>query len=61
MTKKDNKGCVGNFVDSILSDPIKKKKHTEELQLPSGVDSLTRNFEQQPAKKIRASKKKIKK
>jgi hypothetical protein len=56
MKKKNNKGCLGNVVDSILSDPIKKKKPTEEL--PSSVDSLNRSLEQQPAKKVRGSKKK---
>ena len=51
MKRKNNKGCTGNFVDSILSDPIKKKKYTEEL--PSSVDSLNRSLEQQPPKKVR--------
>lgn len=51
MKKKSNKGCLGNVVDSILSDPIKKKKHIEEL--PSSVDSVNRIAEQQPSKKAR--------
>lgn len=53
--KKASKGCLGNVVDSILSGPIKKKKHTEEL--PSSVDSINRIEEQQPEKKVRSQKK----
>jgi hypothetical protein len=53
--KKTSKGCLGNVVDSILSGPIKKKKHTEEL--PSSVDSINRIAEQQPEKKGSLSKK----
>lgn len=53
--KKTSKGCLGNIVDSILSGPIKKKKHTEEL--PSSVDSINRIAEQQPGKKVRPQKK----
>ena len=56
MKKKTNKGCLGNVVDSILSDPIKKKNHIKEL--PTSVDNLNRSLEQQPAKKVRGSKKK---
>lgn len=51
MKKKTDKGCTGNTVDSILSSPIKKKKHTEEPI--TSVDSCNRYLEQQPAKKIR--------
>ena len=56
--KKTSKGCLGNVVDSILSGPIKKKKHAEEL--PSSVDSINRiaeQQEQQPEKKVRSQKK----
>lgn len=53
--KKTSKGCLGNVADSILSGPIEKKKHTEEL--PSSIDSLTRIAEQQPEKKVRSQKK----
>jgi len=54
--KKNFKGCVGNIVDSVLSDPIMIKNHTEEL--PSSVDSINRIVEHQPLKEIRSQKKK---
>lgn len=48
--KKSSNGCLGNITDSVLSGPIKKKKHTEEL--PSSLDSLDHFVEQEIPKDI---------
>lgn len=53
--KKNDKGCLGNVIDSILSGPIKKKKHTQEPS--SNVDSINRMAKQQPEKKVRSQNK----
>ena len=51
MKKKNkSKGCLGNVVDSLLSDPIKKKKYIEESS--SSVDSVNRLAEKETEKKI---------
>lgn len=52
--KKTSKGCLGNLVETFLSDPIKKKKHATE-ELPSSVDTLNSMPEQQPS--VRPKKK----
>ena len=54
--KKTSKGCLGNLVETFLSDPIQKKKHTTE-ELPRSVDTLNSMPEQQPSKIVRPKKK----
>lgn len=53
--KRPYRGELGNVVDSILSDPIKKSKQPDEL--PSDVDGINRISEEEPPiKKNRKSK-----
>ncbi len=52
--KKKFTGCLGDVADSILSDPIEKKKPSA---APSAnVDDIIRLADQQPLKKNRPAK-----